>query len=275
MTDITELLRSVPDVIWSAVIASCLTLGGVLVSNRSNTKRLEVQLHHDATEKQKERTAALRREVYLRTVEELTVANSHLASLPNADPTKANLADGLQGFLSSAAKLQLVAEPQTALLANQLVASYTELLLKLMIRVAPLHRAKLDINISDDLYNKAQAEVNRVLSEMTKYNESAQSSHEVFEALQQSFENHQKFASKHAEDRGKAWEHFNQLNIEFSRMLIADMQTLGQEQIPVMVEIRRDLGLTTDLNAFSDQMQANWKHMSGQMDALLKALSDE
>ena len=121
------LLQSIPAVIWSGVIASLLTLSGVFMSNLSNTNRLKLQLQHDEREKAKERTATLRREVYLRTVEELVRANAHLSGLPQLDITKTNLAEGLQGFASAAARLQLVAEPQTALLVNQLQADYSEL----------------------------------------------------------------------------------------------------------------------------------------------------
>ena len=144
-----------------------------------------------------------------------------------------------------------------------------------MARVAPLHAVKYDINIYDDLYNKAQAEVARVLAEMSKFNESAQSNGVVFGALQRSVEGHQVIAAKYAENRSAAWKKFNHLNVDFSRQLIVDMQAIGEGQIPVLVEIRRDLGLTTDLNAFREQMQANWKRLSSQMDALLLALKDD
>jgi len=118
MIDLIAFLKSIPDVIWSGLIASMLTLGGVLISNGSNTNRLKLQLQHDANEKTKERTATLRREVYLRAAEELVKANAHLATLPQLDLSKTNLGDGLQGFFSATARLQLIAEPKTALLVS-------------------------------------------------------------------------------------------------------------------------------------------------------------
>src|SRR5262245_49382082 len=116
VSTVVTFLSSIPDVVWSGVIASILTLSGVLVSNWSNTKRLLVQLKHDADENQKERVAGLRREVYLTAAEELTKASTYLGSLPQADLAKVNAAEGLQGFFVAATKLQLVAEPTTALL---------------------------------------------------------------------------------------------------------------------------------------------------------------
>jgi len=187
MTIFIAFLQSIPDVIWSGVIASILTLSGVLISNRSNTNRLKLQLQHDSNEKAKERTATLRREVYLRTAEEFVKANAHLVSLPQLDLAKANLADGMQGFFSAAARLQLVAEPKTALLVGQLSSEYGELTFKLMSHLIPVGQSKADIQISGDLYTKAQSEVARVLAEMSKANESGKPSRQVFQALDSSF----------------------------------------------------------------------------------------
>lgn len=170
MNELVDLLRSIPDVVWSGVIASTVTLTGVVVLDRSNTARLKIQLQHDAQENAKEHTATLRREVYLSAAEELTRANSYLAGLSQTDLSKTNAADGLKDFFAAAAKLQLVAEPKTAMLVNQLVASYGELALQLMVRLLPLQKARSDIAISDDFYNKFQGELTRVLGQTAAFN---------------------------------------------------------------------------------------------------------
>jgi hypothetical protein len=273
MCELAAYLNSVPDVVWSGVIASVLTLSGVLLSNRSNTTRLRIQLNHDATEKEKERTANLRREVYLEAVEELTRANSHLASLPQKNPTEENLGDGFRGFFGAAAKLQLVAEPKTSLLVNQLVAQYGELMLRVMGAAIPLHRIRSEIAVQDDLYNQAQSQVTRVLAEMAKFNEAAQVNDARFGALQRSFDGFQAQASQHADARSRAWSEFNRHNVDFCRQLITEMRAIGEQQIPVLVEIRRDLGLTTELEAFREQMEAQWKRMAVQLEALIQSLS--
>lgn len=274
MTELIELLRAVPNVVWSALIASVLTLSGVLISNWSSTNRLRIQLQHDATEKAKERTATLRRQVYLRAAEELTRANSHLASLPQSDLAQTNAADGLQGFFAEAAKLQLVAEPKTALLVNQLVGTYGELSLRLMSRLMPLQDARTDISINDDLYNKARTDVSRVLDEMAKFNETAKTDEPTFQALHRAFETYQAQAETYADARSAAWDRFNRLNCEFGKQLLVDMRKIGEEQIPVLIEIRRDLGLTAELPAFREQMDAQWKRMEKQINEMISALQE-
>jgi hypothetical protein len=272
MESFVALLISIPDVVWSGLIASVLTLSGVLVSNRSNTNRLRLQLQHDASEKSKERTAILRRDVYLHAAEEMTKANSHLASLSQADLTKTNAADGLQGFFAAAAKLQLVAEPSTALLVNRLVSTYGELLLRLMARLMPLQKAKIDISIHQDLHNKAQYEVTRVLAEMAKFNEAAKVDGAVFNALQRSFDGFQAQAAMLAAKVSTFRAQFEQLNIEFSKQLLTEMRLVGEAQIDVLIEIRRDLGFNSDIEAFRKQMEAQWHRMKSQLDTMLSAL---
>lgn len=107
-----------------------------------------------------------------------------------------------------------------------------------MARLMPLQKARFHISINDDLYNKSQAEVTRVLGQMAKFNEAAQVDDRVFGALQRTFDNYQDQIAKYAADRSEAWEQFNRLNIEFCRQLFTDLRVVGQLQIPVLIEIR-------------------------------------
>lgn len=272
MQRLVALLSSIPDVVWSGVIASVLTLSGVLLSNWSNTRRLRLQLHHDSSEKSKERTAVLRRDVYLRVVEELTSVSTYLPSLPRLDVTKSNPADGVRGFLSAAAKLQLVAEPKTALLVNQLVAEYGELFLKILADVMPLQDLQMGIRIHGDMYEEAKAETKRILGEMAKFNETARTDKAVFDALNRALDFSQSRMNEYATKRDQLWAKFNHLNISFSRSVLSEMKRLGKLQNSALVEIRRDLGLTAELDAFEAQMQANWERMERQLTSTIARL---
>lgn len=274
MPEFVALLKSIPDVVWSGLIASVLTLSGVLLSNRSNTLRLKMQLNHDATEKAKERIAVLRRETYLRAAEELVKINAYLASLPQVDLTKVNAGEGMQGFFVAAARLQLIAEPATSLLVNKLSARYSELAFTVMGKLLPVAKAKADINIADELYQKAQAEVSRLLSEISKQNESGRPDVNVYQALRSAFDFHQAQSQQYAGEHSEAWKQFNALSFDFQRCLLQEIKEIGGEQIPVMVEIRRDLGLTGDLVEIEAFMKDQWKKMESRLDALLLSPKD-
>lgn len=274
MSTIATLIGSIPASVWSGIIGAILALSGVLLSNRGNSGRLRIQLQHDATEKARERIAALRREVYLRVIEELVRANAHLASLPNLDPTKVNIGEGLQGFFATAARLQLVAEPKTAVLVNKLVGEYGEILFELLGHLQPVHAARSEIQIAEQHYNLAQAEVTRILSGMAKLNESGNPEPAAFRALQKSFDFHQEQSNKFASDREAGWSRFNAGNKLFQRELLSKVRDLSSRQVPVMIELRRDLGLDGDLNELEEQMRLQMQRMEVKLNALIARLGD-
>jgi hypothetical protein len=274
MPELITLLKSVPDVVWSGAIASILTLSGVFLSNRSNTVRLKIQLQHDASEKSKERTAVLRRETYLLAVEELVKINSYLANLPQVDITKINAGEGMQGFFVAAAKLQLVAESKTALLVNELSANYGDLAFTIMTQLIPIAMAKNEIAVADDQYSKVQAEVDRLLAKMAEQHESGQPNQDVSRAVNTSFEFQMAQSKQYANDRDAAWGRFNALNLAFQRSLLHELREIGGKQIPVMVEIRRDLGLTGDLSKIEELMNQQWTKIESRLDALIESLKD-
>lgn len=272
---IAQLIQSVPDVIWSGIIASFLTLSGVLISNRSNTTRLNTQLTHDREEKIKERTLSLRREVYLKAAEELVKLNAYLASLPQQDIAKGNLGEGFVGFQTASARLQLVAEPQTTLLAMRLSGTYGELLLELTPRLMVLGEAKSDIQIADDLYTKANNEVQRILSAMTQQNESGKPGQQAFDALQRSFQFSQEQASQFAANRSAGWASFNRGNIAFMRHLFSRLREIAPQQMKLMVEIRRDLSLIGDLSKVEEEMQKQLDRMTEKLTQFLQSMESK
>lgn len=268
MLCLLQQISTIPDVVWSGLLASGLTVTGVLLSDRSNTKRLRLQLQHDAEQKSTERTAALRREVYLRVAEEMVRVVSHLASLPQADLTKVNPAEGMQGFFVAAAKLQMVAEPKTTLLVNRAAADYAELQLKVLEALVPLQRLRIDINIHGNMYDKAQAEVNRIVVEMGRFNETVQVDSRVFQALERAFASYQEQAQKWADKRNAAWEEFNKRHVDFQKDLHGELLRLNTAHIPVMVALRGDLGLTVELDALKAQMEENAERLTKQLERL-------
>jgi hypothetical protein len=274
MCDLASLLASIPATVWSGILGATLTLFGVWLSNRGHTSRLRIQLQHDADEKARERTAVLRRDVYLRGIEELVKANSHLAGLPNIDPTKVNIGEGLQGFFAASARLQLVAEPKTALLVNRLAGQYGELLLELLAQLQPAHAARSDIQMADHHYNLAQAEVTRVIGAMAKLNESGKSDPAAFRSLQSSFAFQQEQSEKFAAERDAAWGHFNAASVAFQRALLAKLRDLASWQVPVMIELRRDLGLAPELHGLDEQMREQMRRMEEHFNALIAKLGD-
>ena len=268
-------LESIPVAVWAAIVGS-LGIGslvGAVVTNWSQTRRLRVQLSHDVDEKAKDRTATLRREVYLKAAEEFSRASGFFSSMSAANIVNPET-NGLMGFSAAAAKLQLVAEASTALLVNELAMAYAELYLQLMVPLIPLEEARNDIKNCDDLYNEARVDVRRVLTQIAAIRESPEQNEPLQTALSRAFDIYQAHATKYASERDAAWGRYNRANLEFQRQVLDGLRSIGDLPTRAMVEARRDLGLAGDLELFRAQSEQMWERTMESRRGTIRLLED-
>ena len=267
-------LKSIPDVVWSGVIASSLTLGGVLLANRSSTARLRIQLEHESSEKAKQRRAELRKDVYLSAAAASVKANAYLAALPNTDLSKPDALTPMQDFFAAAAKLQMVADTQTALQASQLVGTYGQLLLKVMQLARPIQNAKIAAQSSKQTYDEARAEIKRILAAMTALNESGKQDPEQFAGLGRSFEFQSERAAKHAAAQQTSLDRATSLHLGFLREFLPSIKVIGLKTMTLSLEIRREFDVDSDSVAMEAELRAQWQRMDESVDSLLSSLSE-
>jgi len=269
---IIEFMKTVPDVIWSGIVASGITFLGVMLSNRSNTSRLILQLEHDAREKSKDKINNLRREVYLKAIEDIEATNIHIGTWANRDLANLNMNAETQAIGASIAKLKLVAEPETSRLAGDLSAALGALFLKLLPRLMPLLEARSDIEINDSAYISSSAEASRIMREMHKFNEEGRQDANIFQTLQKSHEFFCDQAQQYADARALAYELREARMHEFNAMLLPDMKEISKLQLKVAVAIRTDLGIVSDVADLQRQLERQWAVMEAGFSDAMKEL---
>jgi hypothetical protein len=274
-SEIIGLIKSVPDVIWSAIVASGITLFGVMLSNRSNNSRLKLQLNHDASEKAKEKISSLRREVYLKAIEDIEVATLHISNLVNRDLTNLNLTSEIQVITGSIEKLRLVSEPKTSILVGDLGVEFGALFLKLLPRLAVVQDAKIDIEINNSLHESSSAEVSRVIRGMNKLNEEGRQDELAFQTLQSSYEFNSSQAQKYSDARALAYKALDVGLREYSTMLFPEMKELSKVKLKVFVAIREDLGIACDVADFQRQLERQWAVMEASYGDAMKDLKGD
>lgn len=261
-----DFFQNVPVIIYSVTLGSLIAFLGVLISNRENRKRLEIQLKHDENIKTIERKSSMRREVYLNAAEELVKTNHYLGSLTQIDLAKTNIAEGLQGFFASAAKLSLVAEQETGKALNDLMVAYSALFFRLLEKVSPINDSRSGIGIINHHYEESQIEIKRILAAMTNQNESGAPNEAVFQALNKSFEFHQNRSRELSDERDKCWETVNELTSDFAVEVVEEIKEISLLQIPVFVGIRKELDVDTDIESYKMQVISSAEKLRKQID---------
>ena len=273
--EILELLKSIPSAVWSGVVAALSALAVVTISNRSSNKRLEIQLKHDTEEKAKDKISNLRKEVYLKAVEDISSINTHISAIASRDLTKTDLNAELQMITASMEKLKIVAEPETAKVADELSQAYGILILSILPRFVPLHEALSDIEINGDLYDKSFADACRVLRQMQDFNEQARQDMMVFEALQRSYEWFSDQSEQYADARAAAYKLRDERLLEFNAGLLPEMKKIAKIQLRLAMSIRKELSLTFDAAEMERRLERSWAVMGASYGDAMKGLREE
>jgi len=266
-------LFSLPTVIWSGIIAALVSLGGVVLSNKASVNRLKEQLQHDAREKHRDRLASLRKDVYLALVAEVNKANGYLGSLANKDPTEGDFGGPLQSAIAKLAEVQLVGSRESSAAAAELSSLYGEAFLRLTGTAKPIYEAKIDIKISDELYQQNFTQGQRVLAEITAENESGAPNQARLASLFKSFDNYREKYLSHSDDRNIAWKKYNSQQQHFAIAVLEEIRKLGPVSIKLTCAVRDEVGLHTDASELKRRLEKNNERASYAIDELLRKLS--
>lgn len=270
MSDPASILDYIPATVWGmigAVVAAFFISITNLISNVSNNKRLSLQLAHDANEKNIDRMNNLRREIYLEAVEQMTKASGYFGSIPYKEIGDQNIATELEGLYISAAKLSLVAPPETHEAVDSLGVEYWKLMNKVMNKLPPMQELKAEINLYSAMYDQSMTEVKRLIGVMNSLRESGRVDDDAMHGLKSSFDFLSDQAADYAEKRKIANYKFFQLCGEYSCELMADMRPVAMLQGMVVIAIRKDFGIETD----EARMMA---HLGQQLDAVSAAVAN-
>ena len=141
-------LSNVPNVIWSAIIASCLTLIGVFLTNRGNERRQIKLLEHESNKFNSQQKIALKKEVFLDAAKSFADVLSVIPNLMSLDTKQEDIDLKLKDHSGIVAKCYLVAREESVGKILEFSAEAGEVLLNLISIRMKLLNDKADANRS-------------------------------------------------------------------------------------------------------------------------------
>jgi hypothetical protein len=150
MSAMIGLIKQVPDVVWAAIIASGLTLGGVLLSNRNSRLQQHAALQHDAHQRDREREMSLRREVYIAAAEAISNRCNSIFRLADPAVSFQDLAGDQDKYAADSvalAKIDMVGAEVTVQAVNAVSQESGAAFLELMLKRVPLADRQNEIEL--------------------------------------------------------------------------------------------------------------------------------
>lgn len=259
---VIKLVGVVPGTVWAGLVGAAVTLAGVFVTHLGTSKRLKLQLDHDAEQKRLDRLAMLRKDVYLRAGEQLIRTQQYLASLNARDPQEEGLADGLTDFLSLSAQICLIANDRTVRLLSELGVVLGEGFLELLPRAAPAHTESTKIRLINEEVAACQVHIDAALQSMRSINESGQPDPASFDALNRSIDFERGRLERLYADRHAAYERLHRANQDFNVASLVVMDRISEPSMDAQIALREEMGLLTDRDEARSQMAMARARMS-------------
>jgi hypothetical protein len=261
--DITCFLSKVPDVVWAAVIASLLTLGGVWLTNRGNNKRLLDQLQHDAAERARERQMSLRREVYLKAAEAISKAYTILMGLPQADLQSTAWKADVNAISESLMKVHVVGTDDTVASITRFSSEFSKALIELSEKRLPLDQLKARIDTLSNLMNGSAQERDRYIAMMKEFNLMGLTDQRLWDTIQHNYEFENKRNQEYADEHAKILQQHGVLLMNLMKDGYQKVIEIGHVLVPALCAVRNEMDIPIDANRYRQLMEETRAEMEG------------
>jgi len=271
MESIIELISKVPNVVWSGVVASCLTFLGVLWTNKGNEKRQTALLEHEKQKYQSEQKLALKKEVFLNVASSFANVLEIVPKLMNLDFTQKGIETQMAGHSGIVAKSYLAAKENSVAAILNYSAETAESLMKLMKERAVVLDHKKAIEIYQSTIDSANDEKDRIISIMKELNLQGHNNQATFDYLNKSYETQEGIVKRSTISLEEQQSILEPLFQVFAKQCLSEHGRLLSLLPPMTIALRGELDNDQDSKIFVDALNENIERMNLAFNSLFES----
>jgi len=136
--ELLALIAKIPPTFWGVVFGAFFSLGGVVLTNRANDRRLQAQLSHERELRKKERELSLLKDVYLAAVEAIATGINTIRYFPDMSIPYDKLMVEYGKKAPAIAKVYLIGGEETVKAIVHLISELSATYLQLHAKRIPL-----------------------------------------------------------------------------------------------------------------------------------------
>jgi hypothetical protein len=270
MESFIELISKVPNVIWSAVIASLLTFLGVLWTNKGNEKRQAALLEHEKQKYQSEQKLALKKEVFLNVARSFADVLGIIPKLMNLDFTQKEIEIQMSDHSGIVAKSYLAAKEESVAAILNYSAETAEVFIKLMKERAVALDYKKAIEIYQSTINSARKEKDRIISMMKELNLQGHNNQATFDYLNKSYEIQEGIINRSTVSLEEQKSILQPLHMTFAKKCLREHSRLLSLLPPMTIALRGELENDQNSQTFIDALNDNIQRMNVAFDSIFE-----
>ncbi|MEL4423564.1 hypothetical protein AYI83_18545 [Shewanella algae] len=222
-----------------------------------------------------QREQNIKKEVYMDAVEAITKSQNMIASFSNLNISEEKITSEFSEQAGKIAKVQIVGTKETVQAVTVFMGEVGTATLHLMLKRVALMNRKNDIQISGDLRDKCQSEVDRYLSIMKNMNLAGNRDQSIWEYMNKSFEFECEQRDKHNKEIDELWAIQNREYILYVRLCMATFFEISKHLPQAVLSVRSELGLEISHDDYLDIFNKNIEKGKAVFDDFLSKLEPE
>ena len=254
-------ISQVPNVIWSAVIASFLTFLGVMWTNKGNERRQIALLEHEKDKFQAEQKLSLKKEVFLNLASSFADVLGIVPKLMNLSFSEKDIDEQIGNHSGIVAKSYLVAKENTISEILMYSSETSEAFLNLMKDRAILIDHKNAIEIYQNMVDSANTEKNRILSMMKEFNLQSRTDKNTFDYLDNSYKLQEDIVKRSTKSIEEQELILKPLHVKYMKKCMEEHSRLLSLLPPMTIALRNELDNEGDSKIFINALNDNISRM--------------
>jgi hypothetical protein len=222
-----------------------------------------------------EREQNIKKEVYMDAVEAITKIQNMVANFSNLNISEEKITSEFSEQAGKIAKVQIVGTKETVQAVTVFMGEIGTAILHLTLERMALINRKNDIQISVDLRDKYQSEVDRYLSIMKNINLAGNQDQGTWKYINKSFDFECEQRDKHNKEIDELWALQNGEHIVYVRQCMATFFEISNHLPQAVLSVRSELGLEISHDDYLDIFNKNIEKGKVVFDAFLSKLEPE
>jgi hypothetical protein len=248
--DLLNQLSKVPDTIWAAIIASLLTIGGVVLTNLNSRKQQKEALVHDSNQRDREREMSLRKEVYMPAIEAISAFHGLFSRLPDLNLAEREYTSAVQSNSGAIGKIHVIASNETVQSVMRVQQVMTMAFLRSFPIRASLISRKAEIDEFTGLIEQSIQEEVRIIELMKQYNIDGNTDDQRWKMLNENVDFEMKRHSNYEKRKQELLAEQNPALLAFAKDCFDETLKIAELIPHAILAIRKELSLPLDENIY-------------------------
>jgi len=268
--EILNLIEKIPATFWGVAVGSLLSLGGVVISNRANDRRLRQQFAHDRELRNRERELSLRKDIYLTAAEAIATGINSLGNFANLDIPNDKLTAAYVDKSTSIAKVHVIAQKDTAKAIATLTGELGAAYLRLFAKRFPLLAEKQRIAVLEGQMNAFGRERDRMLELMKQHNLSGVNDKRKWDIIEKNFKFEQQRIATTIKESDDLAAVLYAKQVALMTDCINETTRLSRLIVPALVAVRMELEMPLDEAGYVTVIEESIKHQEAAVAAFIR-----